>query len=383
MKIQTGSIGRKTARIAFTLPACTLFVSASKADDPTPPFIDAYASFEDENDLTYKSDDRDSEINDLYATVEPTLIMHFTEGLSLTAHGVLEPVRDPEAGEDRYFGDEGLYVQDLFLNYDWENISVMGGKFTPNFGRAWDIAPGVYGSDFAEDYELSERIGVGASYAFESERFGKHALSASTFFTDTSVLSNSVITKRGRTSVEDGGPGNTEALESFAIAIDGGDFPETLFGNTFPGESPVKGLTYQLAFVSQAAGDGSDSRENGVVASVAHQVPIGKMVSLEPLVEFAYFMDADGVDGQDRYYATAGATALIHENWNVALSYTRRETMPSGGADIGDNLVQVSAGCAFDFGVGVDLGWRYAEEDDVKSQTVGLLLTYCLNCPDE
>lgn len=382
MKIRTGSVGRQTTRIVCALAACTVFVGVSKADGRKPPFIEAYASFEVENDWTYKSDDRDSEINDLYATIEPTLIMHFTDGLTLTAHGVLEPVRDPEARENRYFGDEGLYVQDLFLNYDWENISVMGGKFTPNFGRAWDIAPGVYGSDFAEDYELSERIGVGASYAFETERFGKHTLSASTFFTDTSVLSNSVITKRGRTRVEDGGPGNTEALESFAIAIDGGDFPETLFGNTFPGESPVKGLTYQLAFVSQAAGDGSNSRENGVVASVAHQFPIGKMVSLEPLAEFAYFMDADGVDGQDRYYATAGATALIHENWNVALSYTRRETMPSGGADIGDNLVQVSAGYAFDFGVGVDLGWRYAEEADVESQTVGILLIYCLNCPD-
>lgn len=57
--------------------------------------------------------------------------------------------------------------------------------------------------------------------------------------------------------------------------------------------------------------------------------------------------------------------------------------MPSGGAEVGDNLFQVSAGYAFDFGLGVDVGWRYAEESDVESQTLGLLLTYCLNCPDE
>lgn len=383
MKNRTETICRVATALVVAMAVGGTFVGSSLADDKKPPFLEAYASFEVENDWTYDSDDPDSELNDLYATVEPTLIMHITDGLSLTTHGVLEPVRDPKPGEDRYFEDEGFYIQDLFLNYDWNNLSVLGGKFTPNFGRAWDIAPGVYGTDFAEDYELAERIGLGASYAFEAGGFGTHTLSASTFFVDTSILSESAIKNRGRTRREDGGPGNTESLESFAVAIDGGDFPETLFGDTFPGQSPVKGLTYQLAFVSQAAGEGSDSRENGLVASVAHQFPIGQMVKLEPLVEYAYFFDADGVDGQDRYYVTAGATALIHENWNVAMSYTRRETMPSGGADVGDNLFQVSAGYAFDFGLGVDVGWRYAEESDIESQTVGFLLTYCLNCPDE
>jgi len=357
--------------------------NAVLAAEESPPFIEAYASFELQNDWTYDSDDRDNERNELYTTIEPTVIMHFTDGLSLTAHGVLEPVRDPEPGEDRYFGDEGLYVQDLFLSYDADNFSVLGGKFTPNFGRAWDIAPGIYGSDFAEDYELAERIGLGASYTFESQSLGSHTLSASTFFLDTSIFSESAFTNRGRTRKSDGGVSNTESLESFAIALDGGDFPETLFGDTFPGQSPVKGLTYQLALVSQAAGEDGDSRETGVVASIAHQFPVARMVALEPLVEYAYFFNADGVEDQDRQYVTAGATAIIHEDWNAAVSYTRRETMPSGASNVGDNLFQVSAGYAFGFGLGVDVGWRYADEDDVDNYTLGALLTYCLNCPDE
>jgi hypothetical protein len=294
---------------------------------------------------------------------------------------VIEPVRDPEPGKDRYFGDEGLYVEDLFGQYETGGFSVKGGKFTADFGRAWDIAPGIYGTDFAENYELSERIGIGAAYTFETANFGKHTLSASTFFRDTSVLSESAFTNRGRTRLEDGGPSNTEALESFAIALNGGDFPKTLFGDTFPGKSPVDGLTYQLAMVSQAAGDGSDSRETGVVASLAHKIPITGAVVLEPLVEYAYFFDADGTDGQDRYYVTAGATAVWQENWNLALSYTRRETMPASGSNIGDNLFQVSAGYEFGFGLGANVGWRYAEEGDVDSHTLGMLLTYCLNCP--
>lgn len=383
MKIRIGSVCRLATVLGFAQVIGAMSNGPAMAEDSNPPFLQAYVSFEVQNDWTYKSDDPGNELNDLFTKTEPTLIMHFMKGLSLTAHGVLEPVRDPEPGEDRYFGDEGLYLQDLFLNYNWNSLSLTGGKFTPNFGRAWEIAPGIYGKDFVEDYELAERIGVGASYEFDLRKFGKHRLSASTFFLDTSIFSESAITNRGRTRVEDGGPSNTESLESFAVALDGGNFPETVLGDVFPGESPVKGLTYQLAFVSQAAGDGNESRENGLAASIAHKFPVGKMIELKPLLEYTYFFDADGVDGQDRYYLTAATTAVYQKNWNVALSYTRRETMPSSGDDVGDNLFQVSAGYAFDFGLGVDVGWRYTDESDVASHTLGMLLTYCLNCPPE
>jgi hypothetical protein len=37
---------------------------------------------------------------------------------------------------------------------------VQTGKLNPGFGVAWDKAPGIYGTDLAEDYEISERISV-------------------------------------------------------------------------------------------------------------------------------------------------------------------------------------------------------------------------------
>jgi hypothetical protein len=372
--------GRQMAVAMTTMAAALGMGLSAAAAEGSHPYISGDVSFEMQNDWTYKSDNKDNEINDLYTTIEPTFVMHFMEGLTLTTHAVFEPVRDPEAGKNRVFGDEGLYLQDFFGQYETDKFSVMGGKFTPNFGRAWDIAPGIYGTDFTEDYELSERIGFGGAYTFSGAGIGKHRLSASTFFLDTSVFSDSIITSRGRTHKSDGGPSNTESLESFAVSLDGAELPLVLFGDTTPGEAPVSGLTYQVAFVSQAAGEGSDSRENGVVVSLADEFPIAnKALKLQPLVEFAYFFDADGVDGQDRYYITAGATAIWQEHWNAALSYTRRETMPAGGPDVGDNLFQASAGYEFDFGVGANVGYRYSEADDVANHTIGVLLTYGLD----
>lgn len=77
----------------------------------------------------------------------------------------------------------------------------------------------------------------------------------------------------------------------------------------------------------------------------------------------------------DTDYITAGATAIRRERWNVALSYTRRETMPDGGSHIGDILVRLSAGYAFDSGVGINAGWSETEEDDVEGHTLGVPLT--------
>jgi len=363
---------------AMAALAAGIWAEPSAAAAESYPFISGDIAVEVQNDWTYRSQDNANERNDLFTKTEPTLVMHFIKGLTLTTHGVLEPIRDPKPGKDRTFGDEGFYIQDLFGQYEHDAFSVLGGKFTPNFGRAWDIAPGIYGTDFAEDYELAERIGFGGSYTFGGDGVGEHTVSASVFFLDTSALSDSIINSRGRKRLSDGGPSNTESPESFAIALDGGKFPHLLFGQTVPGSTPVKGLTYQVAVVSQAPGKGSSSRETGVVASLAHEFPVSNMLTLQPLFEYAHFFDAEGVDGQDRYYVSAGATAVWQENWNFALSYTRRETMPSDGSNVGDNLFQVSGGYKFDVGLGANVGYRYSEKDDVTDHTIGMLLTYNL-----
>ena len=178
-----------------------------------------------QNDLTYHSDDRDAELNDLDTTTEPTLVAQLTSKLGILVHGVLEPVEDLGPRDDRAFEDHGLFVKDLYIQFEDDLFSVKGGKFTPNFGAAWDRAPGIYGADFVEDtYEFTERIGFGGRLTLltlRDDRFGEHELSASTFFLDTSFLSHSTLDGRQENNRSDGGVGNTEDLSSFAVSIDG------------------------------------------------------------------------------------------------------------------------------------------------------------------
>ena len=55
----------------------------------------------------------------------------------------------------------------------------------------------------AEEYAIVERLGYGITLNQDFGDLGKHKLNVSTFFKDTTSLSNSVITDRGKTKKSD------------------------------------------------------------------------------------------------------------------------------------------------------------------------------------
>lgn len=357
----------------------------------TYPRLTGEVLLEIQNDWTYDADRTENQQNDLYATIEPDLSLFLTKELFFNTHLVFEPVKDIDPQDNRYFGDEGLYVESLTVNYQTDTFGVFGGKFTPNFGLCYDAAPGIYGTDVCEDdIELAERIGFGFNATLQMGEFGAHTLSGSTFFADTSPLSNSVFTERGRLRDEDGGASNTESFESFAIALDGSDI------------EPLPAFRYHLAFARQSVnkigvdsraflperegifdpeeppeiGDPNDASDEYRVA-VAGELPIEVMeeFTITPLFEYDRLWNAEGIPEQNRDYITS---ALLFEygNWNLGMSSTVRLVHNSEGKDFQDYLAQVSAGYRFDFGLGLDVGWARVSEENEGKDVLGALLSY-------
>ncbi len=123
------------------------------------------------------------------------VVAHSLEGKTLPA--LCDNLREaPEPGE-AYFEDIGVFVETLGLAYQFGAVTLFGGKFNPTFGIAWDVAPGIYGADLADDYELTERIGGGGAVTLGGGDFGRHTLTGQVFFLDTSVLSQSWGTESG------------------------------------------------------------------------------------------------------------------------------------------------------------------------------------------
>ena len=334
---------------------------ARAEEQPSYPYIDGEVLIEVQNDYAFDSDDPDAELNDIFTTTEPVIRLHPFPGFYVAVHGVLEPVLPTEPRDDRIFDDHGLFAEELYAAYETDRFFVMGGKYTINFGKAWDEAPGIYGTDFAEDYELSERVGFGGGATFAYPGIGEATVSGSAFFLDTSILSQSGITNRGQTEISDGGPSNTEKPNSYALAVDG-----TV--------AALPGLAYHAAFVRQRKGRGDTGDETGLLVNAGYVRELGP-VEIGTIVEYVHFDNADGIDGQTRHYLTTGLV-IGWQNWNLSLSRTARSTKLADGSDTDDELIQVSAGYAFDFGLSVDVGYRLANESSVETDIFGVLLAY-------
>lgn len=349
----------------------------SDADEASYPRLDIEVDVEIEFQGQVDSDE--AETNELLTTTEPYLALHLFEGFSIESGLVIEPVGDLGPGEDRFFGETGLFAEQLYLKYDGGSYTAFGGKFNPTFGIAWDITPGIFGTEVAEEfYEQVERIGFGGSIVFGGkdgiggDGFGTHVLTGQTFFADTSFLSQSAFVSRGDVDVEDGGPGNTEDLESFSLTLDGSDLPGVPFD-----------LGYHLGILRNAEGVTETNAEWGFAAGVYASLEVAEEYKLEPIVEYVRFQNDDGLD-RDQNIITVGA-ALLHGGFNYALAVTHVATSPDspGVEDIDFTQFQATAGYSFDFGLDADIGYKFTNEqiDDegVDAHFIGVLLHYVVD----
>lgn len=355
--MRNNSFRLNTLAAATALGTATLFSFSAWAESPS---IEVTIAAEVENDYTHKSDDKSAEINDLFVTIEPAIVVNLTNGFSVQSGLTMEPVFDPSPFKDRAFKDTGIYVETLFLNYEMGNLNVFAGKIDPTFGIAWDAAPGIYGADIAEDYQLTERIGGGFSYKMMPAGGGEHTFTANAFFADTTFLSNSAITKRGRTSRTDGGASNTGSPQSVSVTLDGGEFPG------------MPGLSYHLGVRFQKKGRGDAGNETGFAAGLQKEIDLGNDQKLGILFEVAHFKNQDG-GPDDASYATLGAE-FTNGPWNAAVSGTIRNIDVSGGSDTKDHLLQASAGYEFENGVSVNVGYKIFRESKIDGHTVGIVL---------
>lgn len=303
-----------------------------------------------EDDWTFDATDSAAEINDLYPTVEAALGLEFAPGTGIYSSLVFEPVRDPV--DDREFEDLGLYAEELYGQIDLGPAALRAGKFNPAFGFAWDAAPGIFGTDFAEDYELTERIGAGIAVPFEALG-GEHTLSGALFMADRTFLSNSLFTERGNLDEADGGPSNTDAPESFAISLDGEIAP----------------LTYTAGMRYQAGGEGDPGDELGFVSGLIWTTEAGPG-ELELLAEAAYLKDAEASTDNAAYFTFGAAYGIDRVTVSGVYGIRDLDSAPS------DEFATATVEYELVDGLSAGIGYRYGDEEGEESHTVGFLLAY-------
>lgn len=309
-----------------------------------------------QHDAVVAASTADAETSISSATVEivPSVVVddRWVFGAAL----VLEPVAAPVG--DSAFEGQGLFAQALHVQYTASAFALTLGKFGPQFGTAWDLTPGLYGTELAEDYELAEAVGVGIDVDLGRGlglEPGAAMAAASVFTADRSPLSRSILSDRGRTQLSDGGVGNTRDLESFALTISG------------ESATLAPGLVYHLGVRRLSSDEPGVAAETGWVAGLAQGFDVGA-VRLELNAEAARFEHAQG--GPDAHrYGTVGGVALFGR-WNLAAAVAHRD----GAGWESDQSAQLSIGRTFADRFSLDAGYKTERLDGEWAGTVGVLL---------
>lgn len=323
--------------------ATTLVVMAPLAVLAQESGLNAEFLIELQTDFNFDSDDPDAEITDVFPTIEAALSFGFGQGTSINSSLTFEPIID--AVDDRFLEDVGLFAEELYISHDFGVAEAFGGKFNPAFGVAWDAAPGIYGVDFAEDYEITERVGLGVNIPLGG---GAQSLQLTAFQADRTFLTEALGESRDRLDIADGGVSNTSGLESFSLA--------------FAGETGA--LQYNFGYQFQSADEGDVDDQQGVVAGAIYTVN-----DVELLGEVVFF---DGFDGtsEDATFLTVGAAVPVGA-FTLSGVYSLRDI---DGA-LSDNLFTASAEYEIADGLTGSIGYRFGDEDGVDTQTLGLLVS--------
>lgn len=298
------------------------------------------------------------------ATIELAGGLALGSGWAITGGALFEPVIEIEAPGS--FETEGVYLGSLLIEYAGDYTTFYAGKFAPVFGTAWDVTPGVFGTELAENYELAELVGFGGDVAL-GRLFGLDAgelvTSWSVFSADTSVFSSSLLRERGRVSRRDGGVGNTDGLQSYSVAIDAFDVL-------------ADGVHLHLAYRDMDADDGLAFDEQAFAAALLWSGELANGTVWDINAEWVHFDHPGGGPG-DGSTVTAGL-GFGFGSWRFGASHAWLDSTVLASAE-DETVDQVSVGYDFSGDYSLDIGLKRHQAEGGAGTYLGTILSFAFN----
>ncbi len=292
------------------------------------------------------------------------------------------------------------YAETLILRWTQDPWRVFAGKINPRFGAAWSRAPGVFGADYAGDYQLREKLGAGARIWMDQildlpDPLGNQSLQFEAFQADTSFLSASAFAPRWTLATTEADPltdtSTTTIRQRWRASrlMGGADNRRGLGGMTVSWvgtehEVPGGKIAYNAGVSVRRAGldaqlAGRAANEIGSVAGIEGAFPLPAGMLLVPAVEYARRTGADGYQGRNADWWTA---ALTLKRGPISFAYAwmqRRET----DAPVAERAMgrQHTANATLDLGratglallsnAAISLDWRHRNELGERVQGFG------------
>lgn len=324
-------------------------------------------------DAIPQSDDTHGARYDMFLEGEANLGLSFTPEFSLQSRIKADSVRAPRPGRDRYIAGTGVFLEQLYADYQTDNVGAYAGKFGPTFGIAWDRLPDLLKDGISGDYELAEMIGFGGTLKFDFGTLGKHEVNAAAFFLDTTLLHRSLFStpsagddraeRISHLRRDDGGLANTGKPNNFSATVDGGAF------------AGLPELFYQIGYRHLAPGVTERKSEEGVIGSVGYNFRMADEVVLTPFVEIAHFWNFNGGNA-DATVVTAALQANA-EPWNISVAGSWRNIgRDAGTPHTHDYSAGFQVGYSLGSGFEIGAGYRHERIDGIDADIVRSYIGY-------
>ena len=352
------------------------------------PILSGSVLYEIQADHILSSSKHESKNSNGFLYIEPNFGLHFDKNWAVKTQWRIQDngtltTRDKENPEryrtflsnDRGFGltQTGLLIEELKLYYENEDLKFSFGKFDPSFGTAHRKSKriGVFASQFAEDYNLREKLGANVVALLEGSQ-----ISFSTFFSDSTDLSRSAINNRGREPRNNGLSANTGGFSSYSILMEGENF------------LTVDNWFYNVGFRSLGVDREGRKRENGLVIGSEYLYKIGRETSLIPFVEMVTLNNFSGEKGRSGNYLTLAAIGK-YSNWTMSTSLMIRNIKrPNYESNLSgtshpllssasyDRQLQFSIGYKFTDNLTIDVSRAVIQENGENAGIFGATLNY-------
>lgn len=296
-------------------------------------------------DNNYKDTNKQNEYKDLSGKIRFYSNLHLNKNIrisSFIAANRLDNSGTVLNGSNRYFENTGAYFQELNLNTNHENYSLVAGKFNPTFGTAWRWDRGLWSYNLASNYKQTEKLGFGGVYRLgNAQKTGQYNFSLSAFTNDRKNLDNSIFTNRDSAHKSEGRPGDTRSLSSYNLGLNiNFDF------------GAQEKLSYNFSYLNLAVNKRNNPAvraddQKGFVAGMNYQYPWKENIAFDFLLEYTGMRNVDGNSDISEKYLTGNLITKFYKNWNLLIGNSSRKQTTLFQSGTSQNLSEISFGYDF------------------------------------
>ena len=296
--------------------------------------------------------------------------MWITPELTANINLTLDQIGSPTDNNQWFMYGEGIQAGDIWVQWSDQRTGIIGGRFTAPFGLAPLLLPGVFDTEFVNNYNFGGLLGGLATLSTGDEGGGIHALNFAGFGVDTTFMSRGIFAQPATPT----GPGTGGGLDSWMIGYSGANIPLI-----FPT------LDINISYIDFGNGVGASSNEKGLNAGFYWQYIVNgdgaqtldaKYWSIGPLFEYVHFWNNGGTADASADYYTFGIISN-YGNWQTDATIGWQDLTSPGTANQNNMLVTANLGYNF-FGPQalVQLGYAYSETGGVINHQIGLQVNF-------